>query len=104
MELLLHAVGACTAIDVVSILKKKRERLVDYRVEVRGVERRADHPKAWTRIELKHILTGVNLSKQAVERAISLSEEKYCSVAATLRPTATIISTYEIREAASQPA
>ncbi|CAN5203014.1 OsmC family protein [soil metagenome] len=97
MELLLLALGSCTAVDVISILKKKRERVTDYRVEVRG-ERRAEHPRAYTRLEVRHIVRGRNVSEKAVAQAIELSETKYCSVAATLRPAAEIISSYEIIE------
>lgn len=100
MELLLIALGSCTAVDVISILKKKREQVSDYRVEVRG-ERREEHPRAYTRLEVRHIITGHNVSEKAVAQAIELSETKYCSVAATLRPTAEIVSLYEIIEDAS---
>jgi putative redox protein len=95
MELLLIALGSCTAVDVVSILRKKRERVTDYRVEVRGW-RRDEHPRSYTRMEVRHILHGHNLSEKAVAQAIELSETKYCSVAATLRPAAEIISSFEI--------
>jgi putative redox protein len=97
MELLLVALGSCTAVDVVSILHKKRQDVTDYRVEVRG-DRRAEHPRSFKRIEVHHIVTGRNISGQSVAQAIKLSEEKYCSVAATLRPTAEIVSSYEIIE------
>lgn len=97
MELLLIALGSCTAVDVISILRKKREQVTDYRVEVKG-ERRAEHPRSYTRLEVRHILRGRGLSENAVERAIELSETKYCSVAATLRPAAEIITSYEIIE------
>jgi putative redox protein len=95
MELLLLALGGCTGVDVVSILRKKRQQLTSYRVEVRG-ERRAEHPRAYTRLEVKHVVRGHNLSEKAVAQAIELSEQKYCSVAATLRPAAEIVSSYEI--------
>lgn len=95
VELLLIALGSCTAVDVVSILTKKREKLTDYRVEVTGT-RRDDHPRSFTKMEVRHILSGHNLSAKAIEQAIELSEEKYCSVAATFRPTVEIVSTYEI--------
>lgn len=95
MELLLIALGSCTAVDVVSILRKKRAEVTDYRVEVRG-ERRDEHPRSYTRMEVRHILRGRNLSEKAVAQAIELSEIKYCSVAATLRPAAEIVSSYEI--------
>ena len=102
MELLLIALGSCTAVDVVSILRKKREQLTSYRVEVKG-ERRAEHPRSYTRFEVRHILRGHKLSEKAVAQAIELSETKYCSVAATLRPAAEIISSYEIIEENEQP-
>ena len=95
MELLLIAVGTCTAIDVEAILEKKRERVTRYHVEVGG-DRREEYPKSFTRIYVKHILRGHQLSEEAVKRAIQLSDEKYCSVAATLRPTVEIVSTYSI--------
>jgi putative redox protein len=97
MELLLIALGSCTGVDVISILEKKRQRVTDYRVEVNG-ERREDYPKRFERMHVRHIVTGVQLDPTAVARAIALSEEKYCSVAATLRPTVEIISSFEIIE------
>ncbi len=97
MELLLVALGSCTAVDVISILRKKRQVVNDYRVEVRG-ERREEHPRSFKRMEVHHIVTGRNVSDQSVAQAIVLSEQKYCSVAATLRPTAAIVSSYEIIE------
>ncbi len=98
MELLLVALGSCTAVDVISILKKKREEVSAYRVEVRG-ERRSEHPRSYFRMEVHHVVTGRKVSETAVSQAIELSETKYCSVAATLRPTAEIVSTFEIIEA-----
>src|SRR5450432_692049 len=95
MELLLIALGSCTAVDVIGILEKKREDVKDYRVEVRG-ERRGEHPRSFKRMDVRHIIRGKNISEKSVAQAIELSETKYCSVAATLRPTAEIVSTYEI--------
>lgn len=97
MELLLVALGSCTGVDVVSILRKKRQKVSAYRVEVRG-ERRDQHPRSYKRMAVHHIVTGRNISEQSVAQAIQLSEEKYCSVAATLRPTAEIVSSFEIIE------
>ena len=97
MEMLLLALGGCTAVDVISILQKKRERVTGYHVEVSG-ERRDEHPRKYTRLEVRHVVRGHNVSEKAVRQAIELSEEKYCSVAATLRPAAEIISSYEIVE------
>lgn len=97
IELLLLAVGSCTAIDVVSILQKKRQIITDYRVEVTG-ERRDENPRAFTKINIHHIVYGRNVSEQAVKQAVELSDLKYCSVAATVRPTAEIETTFEIIE------
>lgn len=97
MELLLLALGSCTGVDVITIIRKKRQKVTDYRIEVRG-QRRDEHPRSYKRIEVRHIVTGRNISVHSVAQAIKLSEEKYCSVAATLRPTAEIVSSYEIIE------
>jgi putative redox protein len=97
MELLLVALGSCTAVDVIGILRKKREHVTDYRVEVKG-ERREEYPRSYKRLQVHHIIKGHNISPQAVAQAIELSETKYCSVAASLRPTAEIFSTFETIE------
>ncbi len=97
MELLLVALGSCTAVDVVGILEKKREQVKSYRVEVRG-ERRTEHPRSYSKLAVHHIISGKNVSPKSVAQAIELSETKYCSVAATLKPTAEIVSTFEIIE------
>lgn len=97
MELLLLALGGCTGVDVISILRKKRQQITDYRIEVSG-DRHDEHPRAFTRLFVKHIVRGHGVSRDAVERAIELSDQKYCSVAATLRGTAEIITSYEIIE------
>jgi len=99
IELLLVAVGGCMASDVVDILRKKRENVTDYKIEVTG-ERREDFPRSFKSIKLHHVLTGESLSETAVKQAIELSDSKYCSVAATLRPTADVSVTYEIVPAA----
>jgi putative redox protein len=98
MELLLLALGACTGVDVISILRKKRQDVTDYRIEVRG-QRRDDHPRSYELVEVHHIVTGRNMSPQSVTQAIELSEKKYCSVAATMRQAAEIASSFEIIEA-----
>lgn len=97
VELLLIAVGGCTAVDVVSILEKKRQIVTDYKIELTA-ERREEHPRAVTKINIHHIVYGRDVSEQAVARAIELSDEKYCSVAATVRPTTTITTSFEIIE------
>jgi putative redox protein len=97
MELLLIALGSCTGVDVISILKKQRQEVTNYRIEVRG-QRRSEFPRSYTRLEVKHILRGRRLAAPAVARAIELSDQKYCSVAATLRGAAEIFTSYEIEE------
>jgi len=94
MELVLMALGACTATDVVSVLKKKRQKLESLEVVCSG-ERAAQPPTVWTKLEIVYRLRG-NLDDAAVKRAIELSEDKYCSVAAMLKKTAKITWRYEI--------
>jgi putative redox protein len=100
MELLLLALGGCTGVDVISILRKKRQHVTGYRIEVHG-DRREEFPRAYTKLYVKHIVTGRSVSEQAVASAIELSDQKYCSVAATLRGTAEVVTSYEIIEASS---
>src|SRR6185369_15815130 len=97
VELLLIALGSCTATDVAGILKKKRQQVTSYIIEVSGT-RRDEYPRKYTSMNVHHILTGRSISTKAVAQAIELSETKYCSVAATLRPTVEIQSTFEIIE------
>jgi len=97
VEILLVALGSCSAVDVIGILKKKRQKVTSYRVEVSG-KRRDDFPRKYTSMHVHHIFTGSGISSQAVKQAIELSENKYCSVAATLRPRVEIQSTFEIIE------
>lgn len=98
LELVLLGLGGCTGADVISILHKQREKVTDYRIEVRA-ERREEYPRSFRRIEVRHILRGSGLSEERVAHAIDLSSNKYCSVAATLKPTAEIVTSYEIHEA-----
>jgi putative redox protein len=95
METLLACLAGCTSFDVVNILKKKRQIISGYWVEVEG-ERRDEPPEVYTKIQIKYGIKGKNVSKEAVERAIQLSNEKYCSVGAMLRKTADITTSYEI--------
>jgi putative redox protein len=100
MELLLVALGACTATDVVSILAKKRQKLESLEVEVSG-ERATEPPKVWTKLEIVYKLRG-QLDEKAVRDAISLSESKYCSVSAMLKKTADVSFRYEINKSPAQ--
>ena len=101
-ELLLLAAGACTATDVASILTKKRQHVTRYVIEVSGV-RRDDFPRKFTSMKVHHILSGHNLSPNAVAQAIELSDTKYCSVAASLRPGVEIQTSFEIIEDTPAP-
>jgi putative redox protein len=94
MELLAAALGGCTAMDVVSILVKMRQPLESFTVEVSG-ERAEDHPRRFTSLEVVYRLRG-DLDERKVERAVSLSEERYCSVEATLKPAVPITSRFII--------
>lgn len=94
MELTLLALGACTATDVVIILEKKRQKLESLEVICSG-ERAPEPPKVWTKLELLFRLRG-KLEEKAVNDAIKLSEEKYCSVSAMLKKTAQISWRFEI--------
>ena len=94
MELLLMALGACTATDIVIILEKKRQKFESLEVICSG-ERATDPPQAWTKLEILFRLAG-KLDDAAVKQAIKLSEEKYCSVSATLKKTAELTWRYEI--------
>jgi len=94
MEFLLLALGACTATDIVIILEKKRQKLQSLEVICSG-ERAADPPQVWTKLNILYRLRG-QLEESGVQQAIQLSEEKYCSVSATLKKTAKLTWNYEI--------
>ncbi len=98
MELVLMGTGACTAIDVMHILRKARQPVTDCVVELEA-ERAAEDPKIFTAIKLRYIVTGRGLAKAQVERAIKLSKEKYCSATIMLAKTADVTFDFEVREA-----
>lgn len=100
MEMLLAALGACTATDVAAILEKKRQNLESLEVVVSG-ERAAEAPAVWVKLEIVYKLRG-QLDEKAVRDAIELSENKYCSVAAMLRKTAPIAFRHEILRPANR--
>jgi len=95
MEILLGALGACTSVDVVMILEKKRQKIRSLEVSVSG-ERASEPPTVWTKIEIVYRLGG-KLDDKAVRDAIELSQNKYCSIAAMLGKTAKITYRYEIK-------
>jgi putative redox protein len=97
MEVVLMGTGACSAIDVVHILRKSRQAITGCVVELDG-DRAAEDPKVFTRIHFHYVVTGRGLAAAQVERAIKLSQEKYCSATAMVAKTATVTSDFEIRE------
>jgi putative redox protein len=98
MEMLLVALGSCAGMDVISILRKKRQDVSAYCVEVTATVA-AEIPHVYTRIAIRHVLEGNDVSDHAVRSAIELSETKYCSVWAMLEKAAHLSSTYEIMPA-----
>ena len=92
---LLAALGGCAGMDVIAILRKQRQRVTGYSIELVG-QRREEHPRAYTTIEVVHRVRGVGLSPAAIGEAIRLSDTKYCSVHATLSPGVAITSRFEI--------
>jgi putative redox protein len=80
MEMLLVALGGCTGMDVISILRKMRQDVIDYRIHVRG-ERAGDHPKVFTTIVVEHVVCGRGLNPESVRHAVELSANRYCSAA-----------------------
>ncbi len=97
MEMLLLGMGGCTTIDVVSTLKKMREEVRDCRVEI-SAERADEHPKVFTKIHLNFIIKGSNLNEKKVEKAVSLSADKYCSASIMLGKMADITHDFTINE------
>ena len=97
MELLLIGLAGCTAYDVVSILEKKRQDVIGLEVHARA-ERAEEPPKVYTEIHVEYVLRGRGIKPKAVEAAIRLSKEKYCSASIMLGKTAHITTSYRIEE------
>lgn len=95
MELLMISLAGCTAMDVVSILRKKRQNLTGFEIRIHG-DRSGDHPKVFTDFELEYVVRGVGIDPAAVERSIQLSTETYCSAHAMLEKAASIRTRYTI--------
>lgn len=93
---LLTSLGACTGMDIVAILKKRKQDLTSLKILLSGDRPEHGLPKPWTSIHIKYVLAGANLDRKYVEEAIENSAEKFCSVGATLKPTARITHSYEI--------
>jgi len=96
MRALLTSLGACSGIDIVAILHKRKQKLKSLRIFLSGERPEHGLPKPWTSIHIKYVLSGDSLEKKYVEEAIRDSTEKFCSVGATLQPTAKITHSYEI--------
>lgn len=97
MEMLLLGAGGCSSFDVVSILKKGRQDVVDVRVEIEA-ERADEDPKIYTTIHLHFVVSGHDLAEKKVERAVNLSAEKYCSASIMLGRVAKLTHSYELVE------
>ena len=97
LELLAIGLAGCTAMDVISILQKKRQDVTDFEVKVHA-ERAAEHPKVFTHIMVEYLITGREVEPAAVERAIELSETKYCPAQAMLAKACTIEHKYTLIE------
>ena len=97
MELLLISLGSCTASDVASILQKKRVSMDTMEVIVTG-ERQETHPKVYTKINVEYVFYGKNLQTKDLERAIDLSQNKYCPVSAMIKESCQISHSYQIKE------
>lgn len=101
MELLLVGLAGCTAMDVISILRKKRQHVTSYETRVTG-ERAENHPTVYTNVTVEHIITGHGVDPAAVARAIELSETTYCGAGATISKTAQLTHTFRVIEAAPE--
>ena len=97
MELMLMSIAACSAMDVISILEKRRSNFTDLVIEVNG-DRRDEYPRIYTSIHLKYIVSGKGVKAKDVERAINLSEDKYCSAIGMVKDTTKISSEFVIKE------
>jgi putative redox protein len=95
IELIAIGLAGCTAFDVIGILRKKRQEVTSYEVKVEA-EQRPDPPNVFTKVRIRHVVTGVDIAEHAVQDAIHLSESKYCSVSAMIQLSAQIETTYEI--------
>ena len=95
IELVAIALAGCTAFDVINILRKKRQQVTGYEVKIEA-DQAPNPPQVFTAVRIHHIVTGVDVSAQAVEDAIRLSEEKYCSVGAMVKQSAELHSTFEV--------
>jgi len=94
-ELLLIGIGGCSGMDIISILKKKRQQVSSFEINITGTKA-GEHPMKYTHIDVEYVVTGKDLAEDAVQKAVQLSMDKYCSVKATLEGTAKITFSYRI--------
>jgi putative redox protein len=99
-DLLLVALAGCTAVDVIGIMEKKRQNVRGFEIHIKG-EQDEDPPWTFRRIEVEYVVTGRGIKAKALEDAIKISERKYCSVSATVRGVAEIVTSHRIVEAPS---
>jgi putative redox protein len=97
MELLLIGIGGCSGMDIISILKKKKEKVTGLEINVDG-KKAEDYPQKYTDIDIEYVIKGRNLKDEAVKRAVQLSMDKYCSVKASLEGSAKVTFRYRIVE------
>ena len=97
MEMLLVALASCAGMDIITILRKKRQEITGYELRVLGMQAE-EHPNVFLDITVEHIFTGHNIRPEAVDRAIELKEERYCGATGMLGKTATITHTFHIIE------
>lgn len=98
MELLAMGLGGCTAMDVISILQKKRQDVVDFEVNVH-TEKAQDYPQVWTKVVIEYVVTGRGVDPAAVERAMQLSRDRYCPAQNMLNKAVEIETKYTLIEA-----
>jgi len=101
LQVFLAALAGCSAMDIISILEKKRQDVRDIEVRIEGEQRSDGFPKSYTRINIDYLVTGYQVSSDAVARSIELSIEKYCSVAGMLSPEVTLTTSFSVFEASA---
>lgn len=94
-ELLLVSLAGCSSMDIISILKKKKQNVTSFNVKVKG-DRALEHPRVFTKIYITYIIKGLDIDESAVKRAIEISKDKYCSVWAMLKKAADIEWSYKL--------
>jgi len=97
MELVAIALGGCTGMDVISILRKKKQDVRGFEINVTG-QKADEYPKRYTSMHIEFVIKGKDISEEAVKRAIELSSDKYCAVSGTIKPGTEVTHSYRIEE------